>query len=69
MSLELGFSVGMLLGAPVVSSLEDSIGMLLILVLGTSFVTLEGYLVGVSLGTMIGLMIGIGEGYLVGLSL
>ena len=61
MEFELGFSVGMVLGAPVEYPLGHSIIMLLGLALDKSFGTWEVSLVGVSLGPLDGLMIGTGE--------
>ena len=69
LGFKLGWSVFMVLVAPVWYPLEGSIGIFIGLVLSNSFGTWEESLVGVSLGTLIGLMIFTGKVYFVGLSL
>ena len=59
----------MVLVAPVLSILDNSISMFLGLELRYYFDTWEGFLVGASLGALSKFIIGTGEGYLVGLSL
>ena len=66
---EIGFSVDIVLEAPIGYPIGYSINLLLSFSLDNSFVTWEVYLVGVSLGILTGLMIGTVEGSLVVLSL
>ena len=60
MGFELGFSVDMVLGAPVGTSLGYSINMLLGLILYNYFGTWKGSLVVISLGALDGLIIDTG---------
>ena len=66
---EHGWSVGMVLVAPVVSPLENSISMLLGLALVISFGSWEVSFIGVSLGTLVVLMNVTGKGFFFGLKL
>ena len=69
MGFEICLSVGMVMVSPVKYPLEDSIGMLIWLLLRNSFSTYEVSLVGISLEVRNSFIIGTWEGSLVGWSL